>query len=106
MMVQNLVLFGFSGYDTKQVKALSTMLGNLEGLEIVLMQDGVIGSTASADSGPFSELLSKKITLFSLSEDLQARGMDVTKLVNGITEISYADLVDKIDAAKKLISWL
>ncbi len=101
-MTKHLILFGFSGFDAPSVSELTTTVATLEDSAIVLMQDAVIGSHTSE---PYQNLLTSNTPLYVLKEDLEARGFANT-LVSGMTLVSYLELVDLIDSAEKVISWL
>lgn len=103
---ENLVLYGFSGYDENQRKRLNDIIINLDNPRIVLLEDAVIGSLDVGDKRPYSELLASKIPIYCVKEDLQARGMDYNKLVKEIKSINYSELIDLIEGAKRLLSWL
>jgi len=102
-MTKHLILFGSSGFDVPKVSELTTTLANLEDSAIVLMQDAVIGSHTSE---PYQNLRSMNIPIYVLKEDYEARGFAINNLASGMTQVSYLGLVDLIDSAEKVISWL
>lgn len=59
------------------------------GDELILIQDGVI---AGIDGSALELLLSAPITVFVLSEDIEARGLSA-QISNRITTVSYTDFV-------------
>ena len=106
MVKKNLVLYGFSGFYHCQRNRLQSTISGLEDTAVVLMEDAVIGTTKTGKIGPYASLIDEKITLYCLSEDLNARGIDQNNLEPGISPISYAKLIDLIENSEKLISWL
>ena len=102
-MTKHLILFGFSGFDAPRVSELTTTVATLEDPAIVLMQDAIIGSHTVE---PYHDLLSKSTPIYVLKEDLEARGFATDKIAAGMTPVTYLELVDLIDAAEKVISWL
>jgi sulfur relay protein TusB/DsrH len=105
-MVKNLVLYGFSGFYHCQRNRLQSAITGLEDTAVVLMEDAVIGTVKTEKNGPYSSLKDEKITLYCLSEDLNARGIDQSNLEPGISPITYDKLIDLIENSEKLISWL
>ena len=101
-MTKHLILFGFSGFNAPRVSELTTTLAALEDPAIVLMQDAVIGCHTSE---PYQNLLANT-HIYVLKEDFEARGFATDTLASGMTLISYLELVDLIDSAEKVISWL
>ena len=102
-MTKHLILFGFSGFDAPRVSELTTTLAKLEDPAIVLMQDAVIGCHTPE---PYQALRSLNTPIYVLKEDYEARGFAVESLMGGMTHVSYLDLVDLINSAEKVISWL
>ena len=42
-MVQNLILFGYSGFAMEQITRLEKLIQDLPDCAVILMQDGVLG---------------------------------------------------------------
>ncbi|MHA1519219.1 MAG: DsrH/TusB family sulfur metabolism protein [Promethearchaeota archaeon] len=114
-MAQNLLLFGFSGFDSTKIQKLVEWAPKLADCSVVLMADGILGSItpkSNADVGisasmkPYAPLLAAGVSVQAVTEDLTARGYDLGQLNTGITPVSYSNLIDLIASAERVISWL
>lgn len=105
-MAENLVLYGYSGYNVHQRKSLTKIVAQLENTGVVLLEDAVIGSLKGGKEHPYSELIQKKIPIYCVIEDLEARGMNSKLLDDKISPITFSELIDLIEEAQRLISWL
>ncbi|MFW9821932.1 MAG: sulfurtransferase complex subunit TusB [Candidatus Thorarchaeota archaeon] len=104
-------LFGFSGLTGNHLRRLLPLLKSQikkdTKLGLVLIQDGVIGiSTKGKIPKQVEELLNLDITVFAMKPDIKARGLAPEHTHEKIKTIEYADLIDVIDAASKVISWM
>ena len=120
-MAQNLLLFGFSGFDSSKIQKLVEWAPKLADCSVVLMADGILGSITpkpNADAGnagdasntasltPYAPLLAAGVSVQAVTEDLTARGYDLGQLNSGISPVSYSNLIDLIASAGRVISWL
>ncbi len=105
-MAKNLVLYGLSGFYHCERNKLEDIIPNLDDPELVLLEDGVVGSQQSKTDSPYALLLQKGIKIYAVSEDLQARGIDESSLVSGIGPVDYMGLIDLIEGSERIISWL
>lgn len=109
-MTENLILFGFSGFDSPKVANLTSWASQLPDCAVVLMEDGILGTVKPqgdmTESLPYAKLLESNISVHVLNEDLLARGYDPTTLHDGIMTITYSDLMDTIESATRVMSWL
>ena len=110
-MSQNLLLFGFSGFDTPKIQKLVEWAPKLPDCSVILMADGILGSIKPQDDAtalalPYNLLLAAGVTVHAVSEDLTARGYDLGQLHKGIQPVSYSNLIDLIASADRVISWL
>jgi sulfur relay protein TusB/DsrH len=106
-----LYLFGFSERTGNHLERLLPLLEvqKSKGSEIglVLIHDGVIGVTVnSVIPKTIDELLSLNISIFAMIPDMNARGIPVEKLHSKIKPVEYNELVDILDSAQKVISWM
>lgn len=87
--------------------SLKTCLGlSLEGSEILLIEDGVYGALAGSEAAAMiAEALSTR-RIYVLGPDLVARGIDATRLVDGVTVVDYAGFVDLAARNDRVQSWL
>ncbi len=104
-------LYGFStmleSKLTNLIKIIEQQLEKKIKIIIVFIHDGVIGTSKKNKMTPsMKKLLNLHITTYSLLPDLNARGIDATKLQNKITGIGYDDLVDLLVSIPKIVSWM
>jgi sulfur relay protein TusB/DsrH len=104
-MTQNLILFGYSGFDTTQLKNLSDLTSGLSDCGVVLMEDAVIG-TSTTGNNSYDAFIKGGVKLYCLEEDFNARGLETGTLVPGIESITYSTLIDIIENSPRVISWL
>jgi len=104
-MTQNLILFGYSGFDTTQIKNLSDLTTNLPDCGVILMEDAVIG-TSTTGNNSYDTFLKAGVKLYCLEEDFNARGLEAGTLIPGIESITYSTLIDMIESSPRVISWL
>lgn len=104
-------LYGFSPTLSSKLKVLLKILKdqletNIE-INIVLIHDGVIGTSAKGET-PESlvELLMLPLNVYIMIPDIKARGMNPNKLINQIKGIEYDALVDILVDTEKIVSWL
>ncbi|WP_371806332.1 DsrH/TusB family sulfur relay protein [Candidatus Lokiarchaeum ossiferum] len=111
-MVKNLMLYGQSGYDSNSTQNLAEFVTGLEECAVILMEDGVnglmkpIGAEMTKENAPYHNLIQQNIPIFYLLEDVEARGGISENVIASIQSITYSELIDKIDAAERVISWL
>ncbi|MEO5357463.1 MAG: sulfurtransferase complex subunit TusB [Nitrospirae bacterium YQR-1] len=74
-------------------------------LGIVLVQNGVYNAVVS-ENGQSSPVLGKGTKIYALSEDLQVRGFDPSKVTSGVTVVDYSGLVDLIFNDFEKLIWL
>ncbi len=114
-MVQNLILFGHSGFDLSNYQSLTKIAYNSTDYVIVLMEDGVNGvinpssnqnENTTSDFKPYKEFIEKNIPLYCVVEDLEARGFELTQLKVDINPLSYLELINLIETSNRVISLL
>ncbi len=102
------------GFNTRRndlleslIKILNEQIQQKVNIHIILIQDGVIG-TSKKSKIPFAleKLIKLPITTYVMIPDMQARGIDSTDLRNNIKAIDYGDLVDILVASPKIVSWV
>ncbi|MBY8988073.1 MAG: hypothetical protein KGD61_06425 [Candidatus Lokiarchaeota archaeon] len=104
-------LYGFSTrkqtYLDNLVGIVSEQIKNNVNIAIVLLHDGVIGTS---QSGTIPDLLDKllnlPVTVFALLPDLLARGIEQNTVDPRIKCIAYDDLVDILAQTPKVASWM
>ena len=105
-MAKNLVLYGFSGFYHCQRNRLQSAIEGLENVEVVLMEDAVVGTAKTESESPYMPLIQANVPLYGLTEDIKARGMNPENLAGGIAPIDYGKLIDLIEKSERVISWL
>jgi sulfur relay protein TusB/DsrH len=104
-LAQNLILYGYSGFDGVQMANLTSITKNLPACAVVLMEDAVIG-TVTTGINTYKSLQAAGVGIYCIIEDRQARGMDDHTLIPGIQPITYSKLIDLIENTPRVISWL
>ena len=104
-------LYGFSTrkqmYLDNLVGIVSEQFKNNVNIAIVLLHDGVIGTSQSGTiPGLLDKLLNLPVTVFALLPDLLARGIEQNTVDPRIKCITYDDLVDILAQTPKVASWM
>ena len=102
------------GFSTRKQVYLDNLLGivseqieNNVSIAIVLIHDGVIGTSQSGIiPGLLDKLLNLSISVFALIPDLLARGIELNTVDPRIKCIEYNDLVDILAQTPKVASWM
>lgn len=77
-----------------------------EGSAILLLEDGIYGAMAGTTIAPKMAKALKTVPIYALGPDLEARGIGVDKIVEGIKVVDYAGFVDLTTQHKSVQSWL
>ena len=90
-----------------QNQTLLSCVGHAKDGDAVLMiEDGVYGAaTGTAISDTLSNI-SADVTLYVLGADLAARGIDVGRIVEGVTSVDYEGFVDLAATHDRVQNWL
>ena len=103
-------LFGFS---TRKSTSIDNLLNILKeqtkdaNITVVLIHDGVIGtSKKGVMPNSLNLLLNLPITVFAMTPDLLARGIDPNSVDTRIRCIEYDVLVDILAQTPKIASWM
>ena len=87
--------------------ALVSCLGHCKDGDAVLMiEDGIYGGLAGSQMAPIVEEMGKKVTLYVLSPDMAARGVDAARLIDGIEGVDYTGFVDLVAKHDRTQAWL
>ena len=103
--MENLILYGYSGFNSIERKEITKIAHGLPDCGLVLMQDAVFG-TNEAGNFVYEELLSCCSKIFCLKEDALARGMKEAEICPKMEIIDYGKLIDLMESSNRLISWL
>lgn len=102
------------GFSTRKQMHLDNLLGivseqikNKVSIAIVLLHDGVVGTSISGTIPRLlDKLLNLQVSVFALLPDLLARGIEQNTVDPRITCITYDDLVDILALTPKVASWM
>ena len=106
-----LYLYGFNTRNTIKSSVVLNLITkelNLGAeLNLVLLHDGVIGTSRNENTSDFLlQLLELPINLFALKPDFLARGLDPNEVLEKINLISYDQMVDLLVDNPIIASWL
>ncbi len=104
-------LYGFStrkqAYLDNLLSILKDQTDNGSSIAIVLIHDGVIGTSQSGTiPSSLEKLLSLSVSVFAITPDLLARGIEPSTVDPRIKCIEYEDLVDILAKTPKIASWM
>jgi len=102
------------GFTTRKQACLGNLLAivseqteNKVSIAIVLIHDGVIGTSQSGTIPSLLEkLLSLSVSVFAMTPDLLARGIEPNTVDPRIKCIEYDELVDILAQTPKVASWM
>ena len=102
------------GFSTRKQVHLDKLFGivseqtkNNVSLVIVLIHDGVIGTSQSgAIPSSLDKLLNLSVSVFAMTPDLLARGIEPSTVDPRIKCIEYDELVDILAQTPKVASWM
>ncbi len=78
------------------------------GSHILLIEDGVYGALTGTihESTVRENMNERNLTLYALGADLKARGIDSSRLIEGIEVVGYGEFVDLAVNCGAVQSWL
>jgi len=102
------------GFSTRKQVYLDNLLGILKNqtdngssIAIVLIHDGVIGTSQSGTiPNSLDKLLNLSVSVFAMTPDLLARGIEPNTTDPRIKCIEYYELVDILAQTPKVASWM
>jgi tRNA 2-thiouridine synthesizing protein B len=77
-----------------------------KGNGVLLIEDGVYGAMQGTAKSDMVSNAMKNLSFYVLGPDLKARGMDESKLIDGIKVVDYAGFVDLVTEYDTTQSWL
>ena len=77
-----------------------------EGSSILLIEDGIYGAVGGTPIQKKMNDAMKKVAIYVLGPDLEARGMSADKVMSGIKVVDYAGFVDLAVKHNSVQSWL
>ncbi|MHA1509628.1 MAG: DsrH/TusB family sulfur metabolism protein [Promethearchaeota archaeon] len=104
-------LYGFSTrkqvYLDNLLSILKDQTDNGVSIAIVLIHDGVIGTSQSGTiPNSLDKLLRLSVSVFGMTPDLLARGIEPNTVDPRIKCIEYDELVDILAQTPKIASWM
>ncbi len=76
------------------------------GSDILLIEDGVVGAVKGSQFEANIIAAIKRINLFVLEPDLQARGFNAEKIIPGVQLVDYSGFVDLVANNANFQAWL
>ncbi|RLA08709.1 MAG: sulfurtransferase complex subunit TusB [Gammaproteobacteria bacterium] len=73
---------------------------------ILMIEDGVYGAVSDAKHSDMVKTAMNKSDFYVLKEDTQARGIDESKIIDGIQLVDYAGFVELSTKYDKIQSWV
>ena len=77
-----------------------------KGSAILLFEDGIYGAMKGTEKSAMVEKALGEVSIYALSADLKARGVDESKLIDGIKVVDYKGFVDLTVENDKVNAWL
>lgn len=77
-----------------------------KGSAVLLYEDGVYGAMKGTNKSVLVEKALSDVSVYVLDADLKARGIDVSKLIDGIKVVDYKGFVDLTVENDKVNAWL
>lgn len=78
----------------------------VKGSAVLLIEDGVYGAMKGTVKSSVVEAAMRNVKFYVLGEDLAARGIANTKLIDGIETVDYAGFVKLVCDFETTQSWL
>ena len=90
-----------------QNQSLQSCLGHAKAGDAVLMiEDGVYGAMCGTALSEALVTLAADVSVYVLGPDLAARGIDASRLANGVTSVDYEGFVDLAADTDRTQNWL
>ena len=77
-----------------------------EGSSILLQEDGVYGAVKGTENSAMVSDAMGKVKVYVMGPDLDARGVNKDKLIDGINVVDYGGFVDLVAEHSATQSWL
>ena len=79
---------------------------SVKGASVLLIEDGVYGAVSGAVSSQMVQDAMGSVTVYVLGPDLKARGIDESRLIDGIKIVDYAGFVDLTTDNDTVSAWV
>jgi tRNA 2-thiouridine synthesizing protein B len=93
-----------SPFDRNTLEACLRLV--TKGNSVLLIEDGVYGAMQGTSKSDVVEKALNDVAIYALGPDLKARGIDESKLIDGIKVVDYKGFVDLAVANDKVNAWL
>ena len=77
-----------------------------KGAAVLLLEDGVVGAMQGTSLAPRLTEAMATIAIYALGPDLQARGLEQSRVIDGIRVVDYAGFVDLTAEHDRVQAWL
>lgn len=77
-----------------------------KGSAVLLFEDGVYGAMQGTSRSDLVKQAMSDVAIYALGPDLKARGIDESKLIDGIKVVDYKGFVDLAVENDKVNAWL
>jgi len=85
---------------------LSCLSHAKDGDSILMIEDGIYGAAKGTGLTDAMTARLGAVSLYVLNPDLEARGLDASRLIDGIKGVDYAGFVDMAASHDRVQSWL
>ncbi len=93
-----------SPYDRNSLEACLRLAG--KGNAVLLLEDGVYGAIKGGNASGMVEKALSDVSIYVLGADMKARGVDESKIIDGIKVVDYKGFVDLTVENDKVNAWL
>ena len=76
------------------------------GSNILLYEDAVYGALKNTVITDMVSAAAGDKKIYVLEPDLKARGLDTSRVIDGVEMVDYAGFVDLVDASNKVQAWV
>lgn len=77
----------------------------VKGSSVMLYEDGVYGAMKGSAAAAMVTAAMKDVSFYVLEPDIKARGIDESKLIDGIKVVGYSDFVQLTVDNDKVSAW-
>ncbi|MGV6811821.1 MAG: sulfurtransferase complex subunit TusB [Brevirhabdus sp.] len=88
-------------------QSLLSCLGHCKDGDAVLMiEDGIYGGLSGTGMSELVQARTGSVKIYVLREDMEARGIDGARLLDGVSAVDYDGFVDLVTEHDRAQSWL
>lgn len=93
-----------SPFQSRSLESCLSRMG--DGSALLLIEDGVYSAVQGTQAAALVASALKRVSVYVLGPDLEARGMPEDKVLDGITVVGYEGFVDLAAQHDNVQSWL